>query len=67
MSQDESIMGLLLRAHAGIAAQRHGEEFIHHNVSAMCCYENALQSVHSAIKSVGMAEVHVYGDKKTRE
>ena len=67
MSQDESIMGLLLRAHAQVAAQAHGEEYIHHNISAKCCYENALQSIHSAINSVSMAQVHVYGQEERKE
>ena len=61
MSTDDSIKGLLLRVHAEIAGQRHGEEFIHHNVRAMNFYEQALQSVQSAIKSVAMAEVHQFG------
>jgi hypothetical protein len=64
---DESITGLLLRAHAQVAAQAHGEEFIHNNISAKCFYENALQSIHSAIQSVAMAQAYVYGDKKPRE
>jgi hypothetical protein len=55
---DESIMGLLLRAHARCAEQKHGEEFIHHNVSAMNCYEHAVQSIQSAIRSVSFAEMH---------
>lgn len=64
---DESIMGLLLRALEKVAAQKHGEEFIFHNVSAMCAYEQALQSIHSAIQSVSRAESHVYADKKPRD
>ena len=61
---DESITGLLLRAHAQVAAQAHGEEYIHKNISAKCCYENALQSIHSAIQSVAMAQAHVYTERK---
>jgi hypothetical protein len=66
---DESITGLLLRAHAQVAAQAHGEEFIHHNVSAMCAYQQAEQSISSAIQSVARAEMHqfgrdIYGPKK---
>jgi hypothetical protein len=60
-------MGLLLRAHAKCAEQKHGEEFIHHNVSAMCAYEQALTSIHSAIESVSRAEGYVCADKKPRE
>jgi len=67
MSQDESIMGLLLRAHAQVAAQAHGEEYIHKNISAKCCYENAMQSIHSAINSVSMALIHAHGQKERKE
>ena len=64
---DESIMGLLLRAHAQIAAQAHGEEFIHHNVSAMCSYQTAQQNIESAIKNINFADIHVAREKKPRE
>jgi hypothetical protein len=63
---DESILGLLLRAHKDCCAQAHGEEFIHKNVSAMCCYQQAAQSIESAIKSASMAQAHVIADKKPR-
>jgi hypothetical protein len=56
----QSILGLLLKAHAQVAAQAHGEEFIHHNTSAMCCYETAQASIESAIFSVNNAEIHQF-------
>jgi hypothetical protein len=55
---DQSIGGLLLQAHAQVAAQAHGEEFIHHNVSAMNCFEMALRSIEGAIQNVHNAEMH---------
>lgn len=56
---DESIMGLLLRAHARCSEQKHGEEFVFRNVSASNCWENAVQSIEAAIKQVGFAEAYV--------
>lgn len=56
MSTDETILGLLLRAHSQCAAQAHGEEFIHKNISAKCQWEMAMQSIESAIKGVTYAE-----------
>lgn len=63
---DESILGLLLRAHALCAAQSHGEEYIFKNISASNCYDQAKQSIESAIKSVGIAGLYVarQGDRK---
>lgn len=63
MIDDQSILGLLLRAHAEIAAQKHGERYVHQNIPASCDYENAQQSVESAIKSVVFAEIRQYGRK----
>ena len=54
---DRSIHGLLMRAHAEIAGQAHGDEFFLHNIPAKCDWENALQSVEAAIKSVHFAEM----------
>ena len=58
-TSDESILGLLLRAHGQCAAQAHGEEYIHKNISAKCQYETAMQSIENAIKSVTFAEQSV--------
>jgi hypothetical protein len=63
----QSILGLLLKAHAQVAAQAHGEEFIHHNTSAMCCYETAQTSIESAIFSVHNAEIHQFGNSVKEE
>jgi hypothetical protein len=63
---DESIAGLLLRAYARVAAQSHGEEFLHHNIAAKCDYDMALQSIESAIRSVHNAEIRQFG-RKTNE
>jgi len=56
---DESLIGLLLRAHAQCAAQAHGEQFVHNNIPAMCDFETAKQSIEGAIKSVMFAEQQV--------
>lgn len=56
---DESILGLLLRAHAECAAQAHGEQYVHDNIPAMCDFQNAVQSIESAIRSVNFAEGRV--------
>ncbi len=53
---DESIMGLLLRAHAKCAAQAHGEQYVFDNISSSNHYEQASHSIEAAIKSVGFAE-----------
>jgi hypothetical protein len=53
---DESPLGLLLRAHARCSEQKHGEEFVFQNVSASACWEQAVQSIESAIRSIGFAE-----------
>lgn len=56
---DESILGLLLRAHARVSEQKHGEEFVHHNSGSMSSYEMARQSIESAIQNVFFAEMQV--------
>lgn len=56
---DESILGILLKAHGQVAAQAHGEQYVHQNISAANCYENAKQSIESAIKNVTFAEQYV--------
>lgn len=55
---DESMLGLLLRVHAQVAAQAHGEEFIHHNAPAMQCFETMRHSIEAAIRSLSMAEMY---------
>jgi hypothetical protein len=39
---DESLLGLLLRAHKEASAQAHGEEYVFHNIPAKCDYEMAV-------------------------
>lgn len=56
---DESIMGLLLRAHAKLSAQAHGEQYVFSNISSSQCYEQAAMSVEGAIKSLNFAEQYV--------
>lgn len=59
VSQDESLLGLLLRAHAEASAQAHGEKYLHKNISASNCYEMAMGSIHGAIQNVFIAERYV--------
>jgi hypothetical protein len=54
---DETILGLLLRAHARASEQKHGEEFVHKNTSASMSYGTAVQSIESAIWCVWFAEL----------
>lgn len=56
---DESILGLLLRAHARVSEQAHGEQYVHRNISASQSYENARSSIESAIRQVTIAERYV--------
>jgi len=56
---DESLLGLLLRAHAECAAQAHGEEYVHGNIPASQCFEQAVQSIEAAIRHVGFADGYV--------
>lgn len=56
---DESTIGLLLRAHARCSEQKHGEEYIHNNISASNCWEQAAGLIESAIKSAINAEQYV--------
>jgi hypothetical protein len=60
---DESLLGLLLRAHKEASAQAHGEEYVFHNIPAKCDYEMAVQSIEQAITKVHFAEIRVYGQK----
>ena len=63
MSTDESLLGLLLRAHREASAQSHGEEFVFHNIPAKCDYDMAIQSIEAAIKSINFAMIRVYSQK----
>lgn len=63
---DESVLGLLLRSHAELSAQCHGELYLFKNVSAASHYENAYKSVESAIRSLGLAEQYVVRAEKDR-
>lgn len=56
---DESILGLLLRAHGKCAAQAHGEEHVFKNIPAKCDYEMAVDSIAQAIRRVCLAEQRV--------
>lgn len=64
---DESLLGLLLRAHQEASAQAHGEEYVFHNIPAKCDYDMAVQSIEQAIKNVHHAEIIVYGQKDRKE
>jgi hypothetical protein len=56
MNSDESILGLLLRAHAQVAEQKHGERYMHENIATSMDYETAQAHIESAIRSVVVAE-----------
>jgi hypothetical protein len=64
---DESLLGLLLRAHKEASAQAHGEEYVFHNIPAKCDYDLAVQSIEEAIRNVHFAEIRVYGQKDRKE
>lgn len=53
---DESILGLLLRAHAQIAEQKHGERYHFLNIATSMDYETAQGHVEAAIRAVFIAE-----------
>ena len=53
---DESILGLLLRAHAQVAEQKHGERYVHSNIPTSMDYEMAQGHIESAIRAVFVAE-----------
>ena len=59
MNTDESILGLLLRAHAACAGQAHGEQYVHGNIQASQCFEKAVQSIESARRSINFADGYV--------
>ncbi len=63
---DESIIGLLLRAHRKCAAQSHGEEYLHENIQASQCFDTAVQAIESAIKSVNFADGYVRVNEATK-
>ena len=64
---EESLLGLLLRAHREASAQSHGEEYLFHNIPAKCDYDMAVQAIESAIRSVHNAEIRVHGQTKQKD
>lgn len=56
MANEESILGLLLRALVKIAEQKHGERYVHHNDATSMDYETAEGYVQAAINAVVIAE-----------
>lgn len=56
---DESILGLLLRAHRRCAEQQHGEQYVFDNISASNCFEQACNSIECAIHNLSIAERYV--------
>ncbi len=63
---DESLLGLLLRAHAETAAQEHGEWYVFDNLSSSAFYGQAKQNIETAIRQIGFAEMHIarQGERK---
>jgi hypothetical protein len=61
---DESIIGLLLRAHAKCSEQKHGEEYVFRNIPSSQCYEQAVSFIESAIKEIVIAERYAVKDEK---
>ncbi len=59
MANEESILGLLLRAYGQCSAQKHGEEYLHHNGDAVLSYDQATQHIYDAIHAVVIAEMCV--------
>lgn len=59
MANEESILGLLLRAYGQCSEQKHGEEYLHHNDNAVENYRHAVRSIGDAINSVVIAEMYV--------
>jgi hypothetical protein len=59
MANEESIIGLLLRAYGQCSEQKHGEEYLHHNDNAAASYRHAVRSIGDAIQSVIIAEMYV--------
>lgn len=54
---DESILGLLLRAHAEVAAQKHGERYVFHFPASSMDYDTAQQHIESAINAAWCADM----------
>lgn len=59
MANEEGIIGLLLRAYGQCSEQKHGEEYLHHNVEAVASYRHAIRSIGDALNSVVIAEMYV--------
>lgn len=64
---DESILGLLLRAHGQCAAQAHGEQYVHINLSASSHFEQAMKSIEGAIHSLSFAEQYIARQSARKE
>jgi hypothetical protein len=63
---EESIIGLLLRAHRETAAQAHGEEYRMSNVNAANCYKDATNHIEGAIWNAIFAEQYVRSQEATQ-
>lgn len=63
MVNEESILGLLIRAYGQICAQEHGETYHLHNDSAASAYNNASPHTYNAIMGVVNAEMCVRRDE----
>lgn len=59
MVNEESILGLLIRAYGQICAQELNEQYHFHNDSAASSYKNASQNTYNAIMAVVSAEMCV--------
>ena len=57
MANEETILGLLLRALVQVAEQKHGERYVHKNDPSAMDYETAEQYIKSAIHAVVFAEI----------
>jgi hypothetical protein len=59
MVNEESILGLLIRAYGQICAQELNEQYHCHNGSAASAYKNASEFTYNAIMGVVYAEICV--------
>jgi hypothetical protein len=58
-TNDESILGLLLRAHKQASAQAHGEKYVFNNISAWNHFDTCTKNIEAAILSLSFAEQYV--------
>lgn len=63
MANEESILGLLIRAYGQICAQELNEQYHFHNDSAAAAYKNAQERTFAAIMGVVSAEMFVRRDE----